>query len=501
MKATDLKEMFTAGSKDKDPYKTRAETYANLTLPYIQLGDSDSPESKQNFNMNSLGAFLVNGLANKLTSALFPPNRPFFALQIDPEERKNIIEGGTLESDLVQTLANAEQASIKIGENLGYRRLGTDTMAQLIITGNSLLHVQDDRIVRHPFNSYMVKRGPGGKLVQIIIKEKKIVQTIPEEYQHLVVGRLHDEKVELYTGINWSPEDKMYHVYQALEDEDLGNEAKYLEKDLPYLPLTWRLLEGEHYGRGLIEDYEGDFRAYTQLSKNYTDLSALAAFAPIMVNPAGMTDVHDIQTADAFDVISGKSDDISFLNLDRKLNDVSLIQQALDMIGRRLSAAFLSSTGITRDAERVTTAEIQMQISELETQFGGIYGHFAETLQKPLAHQFAKRAGIKLPDGGNLDVTIVGGTAALAQNLEGNSILRFLSNLQVLHSIPPAIANRIDLNLLIEKLARADGISSSIVLRDERQMETQAVQSALPQIAEQGGVAQAQAATQPVQGT
>ena len=68
---------------ERDKYKLRAQDYSKVTLPYIMPDAEDVSSQELQTDFNSIGADLVNNLANKYIQELFPPSRPFFRLRID----------------------------------------------------------------------------------------------------------------------------------------------------------------------------------------------------------------------------------------------------------------------------------------------------------------------------------------------------------------------------------------------------------------------------------
>ena len=77
------------------------------------------------------------------------------------------------------------------------------------------------------------------------------------------------------------------------------------------------------------------------------------------------------------------------------------------MTTRRLGAAFLLNTAVTRDAERVTAQEIRMQAQELESSLGGVYSRLANELQLPLAKRLLQEIDEVFKDNFNEIITVV----------------------------------------------------------------------------------------------
>ena len=120
----------------------------------------------------------------------------------------------------------------------------------------------------------------------------------------------------------------------------------------------------EDYGRGFVEEYLGDLKSLEALTKAIVEGSA-EQLKYCHVNPNGTTRARTLAEAPNGAIVQGSEGDVSVLQLN-KFNDFRTAQATMNGITDRLSQAFLLTSGVVRDAERVTAEEIRMLSQELE---------------------------------------------------------------------------------------------------------------------------------------
>jgi hypothetical protein len=143
------------------------------------------------------------------------------------------------------------------------------------------------------------------------------------------------------------------------------------------------LLPGEDYSRCFVEEYIGDLVTLEALEKALTQGAAALAKLIFLVRPNATTSVNDLNAAESGAFVVGMPEDVAMLALD-KARDFTFVAARADHIERRLSFAFLLSSSVQRNAERVTAEEIRYMAQELEQTMGGMYPTLATSIQKPL---------------------------------------------------------------------------------------------------------------------
>ena len=395
---------------DRSQYIWRGRLAGEVTIPYmIPFEEGTSTASEQYITpKSSIGARGVNNLANKLVMALMPPGQPFFKLgmnpfdlqKIDAEERAKIEMG----------LSAIEQVTRNEMEIVGLRSPMVDTLRSLIITGNGLLNVDRDGKSRfYRLNQYVVQRDAEGTLLEIVLRQSVAARTLPPELAALVAengaGSMphgqsspNEDSVDIYT--RTILDGNRYRTWQEMEvvGKLPGTDYSTPVEEPAWYPLTWTLLAGENYGRGPMEEYQGDLDSNESLQDSLITGAAASARVITLVKDGGLTDIEEVAEADNGAVIEGREDDIGTIKVD-KAADLSVAMQVQKNIQGSLAQIFLLTTDNVRDAERVTAEEIRLLAQELETALGGVFSRFAVELQLPLARRFMsilKRRG-KLP--------------------------------------------------------------------------------------------------------
>ena len=97
-------------------------------------------------------------MQNKLNLTLFPPNTPWFKLEIDSLALRIEEQGPEIKTELDTALVKVEQAVMTMAETMSARASLAQAFQQLLVTGNVLLYVQEDRIRTIHLQNYCVVR-------------------------------------------------------------------------------------------------------------------------------------------------------------------------------------------------------------------------------------------------------------------------------------------------------------------------------------------------------
>lgn len=472
----------------------RSEQYAEWTLPAIFPMKPVSDQSEMQHDNQSVGARAVNHLSNKLVLALFAPSRPFFRLEVDEEFQVKLEAAGVTEAIRQLAMSRAEREAMKEFARRGGRTAMTEAMKLLLITGNALLYSpKPGRMQAYSIRDYVVVRDLSGKVIEFITKDSKALMTLPENIRASVKAqnpKLKDsDDVALYTHVILKA-DKKFHVLQAVENVDLPDTAgTHTEKNLPWIPLTWSLIRGRDYGIGLVEDYAGDFHALSLLSAAMVRGAAIAADIKFLVDPAGSTDVKDLNASESGAYVPGRKDDIYCLQVD-KANDWNMVLQIMQAYEKRIGLAFLLGSAVTRDAERVTAEEIRHQANELETSLGGVYSRLAEDLQLPLAFLLMTSSKLSLGDAGEVEPSIVTGMDSLSRNGDLEALQLFFQDLAILANLPEPVQRRLKFGEVMALYGAARGVKYEKFMKDEATVEAE-IQAERKAMAQQTAAAEA----------
>tara|TARA_R110000851_G_scaffold5402_4_gene22413 strand:+ start:3346 stop:4887 length:1542 start_codon:yes stop_codon:yes gene_type:complete len=495
-----LKGEFQGSDHSREETLTRCERYAGWTLPNIFPDDPLMEYDEMQNDYQSVGAQAVTNLANKIMMALFQPSRPFFRLKLTQKQRESL-GGGLSPAQVDVALGEAERAAMHELDKINARVVMTQVVQHLIITGNALLWMpKEGKMQMYSLRDYTVKRDLSGNAIKIIMRETKSVSGLPDDLRAAAIaqGYEDDSDVAIYTCVTKTADDQ-YVSWQEMEAvcycaKQIGI---YSKSDLPWIPLTWNLCRNKDYGTGLVENYSGDFWTLSTLAEAILDYTTLITDVKNLVNPAGMTDVREITEARSGAYVHGREEDI-YVHAPQVAQSSQFLTEQFSAVERRIGAAFLLNTAVTRDAERVTAEEIRMQAQELESSLGGVYSNLATELQLPLATRLLAKIN---PLFAGIEPVIVTGLESLSRNSELDRIRQFFQDLLALADVPEQVSKRLDYGELIAVLGAGHGVDYKKFLKDEDKVKQDekalAERNAATQGLEAQAVTQGQATGQP----
>ena len=121
----------------------------------------------------------------------------------------------------------------------------------------------------YPLNRFVVRRDYCGNVLKAITTETIGFYALPKDIQDAVLDQLkikektdniknlEEKELTLYTC--YRKRDKHWITYQEVEGIQIPRtEGKYPLEACPFIALRYTRIDGESYGRGLIEEYIGD---------------------------------------------------------------------------------------------------------------------------------------------------------------------------------------------------------------------------------------------------
>lgn len=419
----------------RSPYLMRARDCAELTIPSLMPPEGSGGSTPLPQPYQSMGSRGLNNLASKLLLALLPPNQAFFRILPDDATVAELAGSAEFRAEVEQGLQQIEK-NVMSNVETSTARVGIfEALKQLINSGNVCLYDMPDGSTKvYRLDSYVVKRFPDGTVAELIIHERVAPSTLAPAVRKLVDGEKTgrhgtgsvEDTLDLYT---WIKRDgAFYRVHQELCGKEVPkSKGRWRAEHCPFMVLRWTRVDGEDYGRSHADEYFGDLRSAEALQKAITEGSAAASKVVFFVDPTGTTQVRTVADAPNLAVRAGKATDVTVLKLE-KGSDFTVALNTLDRIERRLAQAFLMTSSVQRQAERVTAEEIRLLAGELEDALGGVYCLLAQELQLPFVRirmaNLAKARRIpELP--GNVKPAIVTGMEALGRSHEVNRLLMF----------------------------------------------------------------------------
>lgn len=298
----------------REQWLAAAKEAAKYTIPSIMPDDTTLNKSNSKSALKSpnqsVGADGINNLASKVTLTMLPPNQTFYRFRMDELAIKEAAQlSGTEEAnyimDINKGLAKIESLLLEHMENSSDRVCLGEALKHLYITGNVLMTYDKDLGLKYyPLSRYVVKRDYHGNVQKVITEEKIGFLDLPDYIQELLLQKdfeelkdkteeektkaLYEKEFVLYTGFKKGK--NAWNVYQEVEGYVLEKEAgKYPIDVCPVIPLRYVRVDGEDYGRGLVEEYFGDI--------SYLDTICLAikqAALPTFIQGGGQKPTEEI---------------------------------------------------------------------------------------------------------------------------------------------------------------------------------------------------------------
>lgn len=468
----------------------RARQCAELTIPAL-LPPQGATETQSLYTpFQGLGSRGLNNLASKILLALFPPNSPFFKMAIDDFTLEQLTKQRGQRAAVEEALSKIERAVMTFMETNALRVPAFTAIKYLVCVGNTLVYLTPEGNLKvFRLDHYVVKRDPVGNVLEIITKESVSPVVLPEPLRSKVLKGDNGEKVDieknldLYTRIVRNK--NKWEIVQEVNGEVVpGSQGSYPLDESPWIVLRWTAIEGEDYGRGLVEEYLGDLRSLEALTQAIVEGSAAAAKVLFLVKPNGSTRAKTLAESRSGDIKTGDADDVSVLQME-KYNDFRVALETITKIEQRLSQAFLLMSSIQRDAERVTAEEVRAMAGELEDALGGVYSVLSQEFQLPLVKcilsQMSRAKALpKLPKD-KFKPLITTGLEALGRGHDLNKLNQFLTAATSLAQAPPEI-NRSD---ALTRIGTALGIDMDGLVKTPEQVQEETQQQMMMQAMQQ----------------
>lgn len=493
---------YTQLCSQRGPYLERARDCAELTIPSLMPRAGHGAANDLPTPFQGMGARGVNNLASKLLLALMPPNQAFFRLMLDDFAIQQLTGREGARTEVENALGQIERAVQTEVETTAIRVSAFEALKQLLVAGNVCLYVQPEGGLKvYRLDRYGVKRDPAGNVIEAIIHEKISPLALPEELQNKLkeTSRGLQDSVDLYTWIKRKGNN--YEVHQEVKGNVIpGSKGRWPVDKSPFMFLRWAKIDGEDYGRGHVEEYIGDLRSLEGLTRAIVEGTAAAAKVLFLVNPNGVTQERTISEAPNCAVRTGNKEDVNVLQVE-KYNDFRVALETVTRLELRLAQAFLLTSSIQRDAERVTAEEIRVMASELEDALGGVYSILAQEFQLPLVrrlmHQMTEAQRLPPLPEDLVKPSIITGMEALGRGHDLNRLIMFAN---VINSLlgPNALATYGKPSKIIQRAGTALSIDTADITKTEDELraeQQQARQDAIlqtlgPEVMKQGMAAQ-----------
>jgi len=482
------KERYDYLSGERTQFLTEAEDAANLTLPYLIRGHEESSKGMKQLKTpwQSVGAKGVVALASKLSLSLVPPQTSFFKLQLDESQLGEEFPP-EVKSELDLSFAKIERTILDAIAASDDRVVIHQALQHLVVGGNALIFMGKAGLKLFPLNRYVIERDGNGDVIEIVTKErinkKLLKEHLPEtdEMPLVETDQAEEQECDVFTHVTRDNNRLIWHqeVYGKVIPK---SQSKAPIDATPWLPLRFNTVDGEAYGRGRVGQFIGDLKSLEALSQALVEGSAAAAKVVFVVSPSSTTKPQTLATAGNGAIVQGRPDDIGVVQVG-KTADFATAYQLMGQLEKRLNEAFLILS--VRQSERTTAEEVRMTQMELEQQLGGLFGLLTVEFLVPYLNRklnvFQKTGEIPRIPKGMVKPIIVAGINALGRGQDVQALGQFLQTIAQTMG-PEAIAQYINPDEVIKRLAAAQGIDVLNLVKSVQDMQQEQQQAQAQQI-------------------
>lgn len=356
------------------------------------------------------------------------------------------------------------------------------------MTGNGLLYrdSKGGKFVTYGLQSYTCRRDGQGTLIDTVVREYTHIEALEPTVQLALrmANRSRYQRpddsppVELYTRIQRRVGNSgavYYEVTQEADEVPVGTTGLYPENLCPWRVITWSLIAGENYGRGLVEDFAGGFA-------KLSDGSHAAALYGIelmkvvnLVAPGLGADIDELANAESGEYVQGAPGAVTAYENGDAIK-LQVMRAELAATIENLSRAFMYK-GNTRDAERVTAFELKQDALEADNVLGGAYSTLAAGMQVPLAHICLTEVNSDMLEGivtNTVELNIIAGIPALGRATDVQNLI--LAAQDAIGIIPGLVQvdKRIDGQKILDMIMAGSSVDTSLIYKSEDQLASEA---------------------------
>lgn len=459
------KSRYEALKVRRQSFLDRARQFAELTIPSLMPPEGWTGTQTLYEPYQSFGARGTTFLASRLMSALLPAGQKFFRFQVPPEVLMKAGQAST-NKDTEQQLTIIEDTVQAEVERRQWRSATNLTLQHLIVTGNALEKVEPDNRIRvFRLDQYVVVRDPQGDLKEIIVEEFLLPASMPEHMRAMITQEeMSHQAIPLYTWVRLNGD--RWLVHQELNDSVVPNSRGVYKRDFcPFNAIRWQAVLGEDYGRSKIEEHSGDLRSAEVLRKAMLDGSAMAARNVFGVRPnaaGGLNLRKRLASARNGDVIVFNPEDVIALEF-KNAQGLQVASQELVSLVSEIKAAFLMTSSVQRQGERVTATELRMMAEELDGTLGGVFSSLSVDVQlhrlNRLVYQMQARGQLPEWPQGTVEPTILTGLEALGRERD---VQKVSTALQFLQGLPPEVQDYVKWPVMFGKAFNGLGLPDAV---------------------------------------
>jgi len=504
---------YKALSNNRSGVLERARQAAELTIPGLLPRAGSTETNDLPVPNQSMGARAVTNLSSRLMIALFPPNRSFFRFKLPKDLQREFEESKEFDStEIENALSENERTVTAKFESTASRQQAFIGLQHLIVAGNYCIKVEEDNSLRgFRLDQFVVSRDARGNIKEIVTQENVAWETLDKRIRRKVSkpaettgddvpkstgdsNEVGGNDKNVYTQIKFDPnKTKMWVVKQEIDGKIIQRGTFEIN---PFIPIRWFAVSGEDYGRSHVEENIGDLSALDGLAKSILDAAVASARIVGLRNPMGVTKAEDVAKAENGDIIEGREEDISFLQVN-KFADMQVAAAEASVLRDGIGFAFLLNTSLRREGERVTATEIRTLAQELEGTLGGVFSHLANEMQRPYLRrmivQMQKNGELAVFNEKDVDFEILTGLEALGREAD---LVNIQTLTQLLQALPERAQDTVKWNEIVKKIVIALTLDLEKAVKSDEELAEERAQELQQQIAVAGAQAAAESGGQ-----
>lgn len=384
----------------------RKKEHASVTIPSLLPFHGQAQTFQLDVPYNSTPAEGINALAARMMAVILPLNDlPVFEMVLD----EPLIPQGRDPQPFNEVFRRFERRVMDVIRPTNARQMMFLGLKHTITLGDVLFHQKDNfNLEIFRVDEFVVRRTRDGEWREIIIELMVDPELQDDRVRNIAKraepaqsnsagskgGNLSKDLEPLYIRIWRDGEESPCFVTK--EFRGVMFEVDQPEGVCSWFPVQWNHVIGEDTGTSLVEDSFGDIRALDGLTAALIDGTALNSEYRWGVNPAGFTEIADLERSVNGDWVSAAEGDVFPLAFQNGAQ-VAVTQEAVTRMERRIDRRFLRTASIQRPGERVTAREISIMAQDLEQGLGGTLSMLNRDLILPyIRSTIAKMARLAL---------------------------------------------------------------------------------------------------------
>lgn len=458
--------------------------------PYILPPENHPPNAQLPETYQSIGSRGTTNMEGKFVLALFPPDQSWLNLTpaakylsdktVDPADLLALEQDLFAREVALMALLETPRLDMSGRYTRSFRTTKRKTIAQILVTGDVLEYLDDEyRLTAFRRDQYCTLRNSSGDVLQHAICE--IIDPLSLTDEQLGKCGINREETKkkpvgermrrLWTRVEWQPYTKVWNIVQEI------NGASIYEKDekvSPYFCTAFELSPGENYGRGFVGLNRGDLSSLDNCNRYILNIAALAAKQHPIIDPGSNIKPKDLLLPSGTplqdSVAGGVVQKVGFLASTR-IGEFNILANVRDSLRADLGKAMLITSETAPRGESGRSPYAWQQIAqELDGATGGMYSSINDEQQIPLAarliYQATRDKIIRPLDADHYDVRVVTGIAALMRQIKRDRLIGFG---QLVASLGPEATRKVDTGVMLEILARYDGILEPGLIKTKQQ--------------------------------